>query len=180
MDADEALSPDLIRSIREARDKGLTGAYACDRLTNYCGTWVRHGGWYPDTKVRLFPKDGARWEGAHVHEVLRLADTRTPTRLQGDLLHYSYYSVADHKERIERYSSLHAQAMFEAGKRAGIVKIWLSPIVKFIQGYVFQLGLLDGMAGWNIAWFSARAVHLKYVKLQALSRGINSSKAYHP
>lgn len=180
MDADEALSPELSASLRAAQGKGLDGAYACDRLTNYCGTWVHHGGWYPDTKVRLFPKDGATWEGAHVHEVLRLADPRPPTRLKGDLLHYSYYTIADHKERIERYSSLHAQAMYEAGKRAGFIKVWLSPIVKFIQGFLLQLGALDGKAGWNIAWYSARAVHLKYLKLQALSRGTDRSGTYHP
>lgn len=180
MDADEALSPELASSIRSARENGSKGAYAFDRLTNYCGTWVRHGGWYPDTKVRLFPKDGARWEGAHVHEVLRLKDAGKPVRLVGNLLHYSYHTIADHKERIERYSTLHARSMFEQGKHAGVVKIWVSPVVKFIQGYVLQVGFLDGMAGLNIAWYSARAVHLKYVKLHRLHQDGDRSKAYHP
>ena len=72
MDADEALSPELTTSLLNATKSGLHGAYQVDRLTNYCGTWVKHGGWYPDAKVRLFPKDRTRWAGTHVHETLEL------------------------------------------------------------------------------------------------------------
>ena len=168
MDADEALSPALKESIRAHTNSGLNGAYRCNRLTNYCGTWVRHGGWYPDAKVRLFPKEGTRWEGSHVHEELRLAPGMKVTQLDGDILHYSYNSVADHMARLQRYSDLHAQKMLIAGKRGGAIKRYLSPVVKFIQTYFFQLGILDGIAGWRIATYSAYGVHLKYAKLQVL------------
>ncbi len=171
LDADEELSPALRSSILAAKRQGFRGAYSMHRLTNYCGTWVRHGGWYPDTKVRLFDRRSARWAGAHVHETLELAPGTTVTLLEGDLLHYSYPSIADHLERIERYSDLHARKLMASGKSAGPVKLWGSPIAKFLQGYVLQLGLLDGRAGWDIAWLSARAVHLKYAKLNALRRG---------
>ncbi len=170
MDADEALSPKLKEEISAHKEKGLFGAYRIPRLTNYCGTWVRHGGWYPDTKVRLFPRNAATWAGTHVHESLVLEDSLLITDLNGDLLHYSYHTLADHRERIERYSTLHAQRMFAAGRKAGFVKLQLSPIVKFVQGYFFQLGFLDGRAGYNIARFSARAVRMKYQKLNALQR----------
>lgn len=171
VDADEAPSPDLAASIIRAKSAGLQGAYSFNRLTNYCGTWVRHGGWYPDVKVRLFHKDAARWEGEHVHEVLRLDPGLGVTHLKGDLLHWSYRDVADHLQRIERYSDLHARKLHEAGRRGGAVKRWLSPVAKFIQGYLLQLGFLDGMAGLRIAWYSAHAVRLKYVKLQRLHAG---------
>lgn len=170
MDADEGLSPELAASIRAARQKGLSGAYSVARLTNYCGTWVRHGGWYPDTKIRLFPKRAGRWEGEHVHEELSL-DTGTPiTHLTGDLLHWSYTSLEDHKDRIQRYSDLHARKLFAARKQAGPIKRWLSPVAKFVQGYLLQAGFMDGAAGWNIARLSAWSVYLKYDKLRALYR----------
>jgi glycosyltransferase involved in cell wall biosynthesis len=171
MDADEGLSPELTRSLLASKQAGLHGAYQFNRLTNYCGTWVRHGGWYPDAKVRLFPRDKARWEGDHVHEVLRLDRDVPITHLAGDLLHWSYHTLDDHARRIERYSDLHARKLFEAGRRAGPVKRWLSPVIKFVQGYVLQLGFLDGAAGWNIARYSAQAVRLKYEKLERLNRG---------
>lgn len=170
LDADEELSPELERSMRQAFVEGLNGAYSMDRLTNYCGTWVRHGGWYPDNKVRIFHRDRARWEGSHVHETLALDPGTVIHRLQGDLLHYSYPTIASHRERIERYSDLHARKLFASGKHAGPVKRYLSPVAKFISGYFFQLGLLDGRAGFDIARLSARAVHLKYAKLEQLWR----------
>lgn len=168
VDADEVPSPELAASIRNAAASGLHGAYGMHRLTNYCGTWVRHGGWYPDTKTRLFPKGRARWTGDHVHEVLELADGTPQHLLVGDLLHYSYPTLAAHRACIERYSDLHAQALHKAGRRAGPIKRWLSPVAKFLQGYVLQAGFLDGTAGWHIATLSARAVWLKYAKLHAL------------
>ena len=105
-----------------------------------------------------------------MHETLGLEKGLPITLVKGDLLHYSYVSVQDHEARIQRYSELHAKKFFAAGKRAGFVKLWLSPIAKFLQGYVFQLGILDGWAGWKIAALSAKAVHLKYDKLNRLYR----------
>jgi glycosyltransferase involved in cell wall biosynthesis len=171
LDADEELSGPLRASITSALAKGLSGAYTMHRLTNYCGQWVRHGGWYPDTKVRIFHRDQARWEGSHVHETIALAEGTPVHHLQGDLLHYSYPTLASHAERIERYSTLHAQKLFATGKRASLVKRWLSPVAKFISSYLVQAGVLDGRAGWHIARLSAKAVYLKYAKLHALHHG---------
>lgn len=169
MDADEALSPELKDSLLEVIKAGPKGAFRFKRLTNYCGSWVRHGGWYPDSKIRLFTKQGTYWEGEHVHETLVLPPGTAVIDLDGDLLHYSYPTVASHEERIARYSTLHAAGLHARGKKAGIVKRWLSPVAKFVQGYIVQLGLLDGWAGWKIATLSARAVYLKYHKLHALN-----------
>jgi len=168
MDADEAISAELRAALMDATKKGLAGAYRFNRLTNYCGTWVRHGGWYPDAKVRLFPKVGTSWQGEHVHEELQLAPETIVHQLDGDLLHYSYPTVSSHEQRIERYSDLHARKLLAAGKRPGLLKRTLSPVVKFFQGYVLRLGFLDGKAGYTIARLSARAVRLKYAKLQRL------------
>jgi glycosyltransferase involved in cell wall biosynthesis len=170
MDADEELSPKLKELLQEECRKGLKGAYRFPRLTNYCGTWVRHGGWYPDAKVRLFSREKARWVGEHVHEELQLDPVVPIIDLKADLLHYSYHTTGDHLERIERYSTLHARKMFEKGRKPTWVKRFLSPIAKFIQGYLFQGGFLDGRAGLDIARYSARAVRMKYEKLDALHR----------
>ena len=169
LDADEALSPELTNSLLAVIKAGPKGAYRFKRLTNYCGSWVHHGGWYPDAKIRLFAKQGTYWEGEHVHETLVLPPGTPVTDLEGDLLHYSYPTVASHEERIERYSTLHAAGLHARGKKAGPVKRWLSPVAKFVQGYLFQLGLLDGWAGWKIATLRARDVYLKYHKLHALN-----------
>ncbi|MCB0790733.1 MAG: glycosyltransferase family 2 protein [Flavobacteriales bacterium] len=171
LDADEVLGDELTADILRQKATGLHGAYRLKRLTNYCGQWVRHGGWYPDAKVRLFPKQGVRWEGDHVHEILALPSGTAITDLKGDLLHFSYRSVDDHRDRIDRYSTLHAKALFAKGRGGGPVKRLLAPLVKFAQGYILQGGFRDGWAGWTIAVMSSRAVRLKYEKLDALRRG---------
>ncbi len=170
LDADEVISDELRQSILNQKDT-LSGAYQFNRLTNYAGKWIKHCGWYPDTKIRLFPKGKARWEGDFVHETLVIDTELEIKHLQGDLFHYSYHSVSDHKIRIEKYSDLHAQKMYSEGKKAGLFKILFSPIAKFLNDYIFKAGFLDGKTGFTICMLSAKAVKLKYLKLKKMSRG---------
>lgn len=170
LDADEALSEQLRHSILEAKQNGLIGAYSMARLTNYCGTWIRHGGWYPDIKVRLFPKKDAHWKGEHVHETLQLDSGVATTLLKGDLLHYSFYSVEQHERQAEHFASLAAKALHARNKRSSLLRILFSPLSRFVQGYLFRGGFLDGAAGFTIARISARAKRLKYTELARLNR----------
>ncbi len=165
LDADEVLSEELCTSILDVKSN-LNGAYSFNRLTNYGGKWVHYCGWYPDAKVRLFPKTKAQWVGDFVHETLELDDGLQVQHLDGDLLHYSYKNKEDHLKRIEKYSELHAQKMLTEGKSSGIFKLVLSPFAKFVNDYFFKLGFLDGKTGFTICRLSAYAVYKKYQKLQ--------------
>lgn len=169
IDADEVLSDELKKSI-ENIDK-LNGAYQFNRMTNYCGTWIKHCGWYPDIKLRIFNKNEIFWEGDFVHETLAIPSNININFLQGDLFHYSYHTIEDHYSQIEKYSTLHAQKMLTANKKATFIKLYISPLFKFIRTYFLQLGFLDGIAGFKISLISARAVKLKYHKLKALNNG---------
>lgn len=169
LDADEALSPELEQEILDEKAAGFQGTYSVNRLTNYCGKWIRHSGWFPDIKPRLFPKKGSWWDGEYVHEVL----VHPPSKEQvfsGVLEHYSYYSYLDHRQRADRYSRLTAQKFFHAGKKAGILKPWLSAIGRFIAMYFLKKGFLDGWMGFKIAQISAQSNVLKYKELRRLHR----------
>lgn len=169
LDADEEVTDELAHAILKEKEN-LKGAFAFNRLTNYCGFWIKHCGWYPDTKVRLFPKEKAKWQGDFVHEELILASNVSVKLLNGNLNHYSYYTEEEHRQRIEKYSDLHAQKMFAEGKKADFVKLYLSPIFKFVKTYFLQLGVMDGYHGYIISVLSAKAVYLKYKKLKALQK----------
>ena len=168
LDADEVLSPTLQNSIAKAKDSFDADGYTLNRLTNYAGKWVRHSGWYPDRKLRLFDRRKGRWEGLLIHEELKMDEDAKIDHLEGDLLHYSFNSVEEHKRQSEKFTTLGAQADFQKGKKAPFYKIWLGPVVKFIQSYIFRLGFLDGKTGFTICWLSAAATHHKYVKLKQL------------
>lgn len=170
LDADEALSDELKRSILEIKSKPLEGCYSFNRLTNYCGHWIRHSGWYPDTKTRLFNKKKCKWKGT-VHETLVCASEKK-IFLKGDILHYSYYTIKEHFKQTERYSATAAQLLFDEGKRANVLKVFVSPVFKFIKSYFLKLGFLDGKSGIIISAISAWYVYLKWNKVKILERQV--------
>lgn len=170
IDADEALSEELAKSILKEKENGFSGVYIVNRKTNYCGTWINHSGWYPDYKVRIFPKSETKWVGEYVHEELEFSAPQNEQLLQGDLHHYSYYDYADHRARADKYSLLTAQKMHVKGKKAGILKPYISALGRFISMYLIKLGFLDGHAGWKIATISAQSNILKYKELRRLNK----------
>ena len=168
IDADEAVSDDLKASISKIKQSNEANAYEFNRLTNYCGSWVKHCGWYPDTKVRIFPKS-VEWEG-DIHESLNL-DGVNIQFIKGDLYHYSYYDQKEHRARADKYSALTARKMFDMGKSCGPLKPFMSGMAKFISIYLLKLGFLDGRAGWHIARISGASNVFKYKELRRLNNG---------
>lgn len=168
IDADEVVSEKLFTSIKAVKENFLADGYTMNRMTNYAGKWIRHSGWYPDIKLRLFDRRKGAWTGLLIHEKFELYEHRNIEHLKGDLLHYSFYSVEEHRKQSEKFTSLGAQADYEKGKKAPFYKIWASPVVKFVKDYLFNLGFLDGKEGFVICWISAGASHTKYQKLKNL------------
>jgi glycosyltransferase involved in cell wall biosynthesis len=145
-------------------------AYSMNRRTNYCGQWIAHSGWYPDRKVRLFDRRLAQWGGRNPHDRVVLSAGVREAHLEGDLLHYSYYTVAEHWSRARRYADIAAQAMLEEGRRATWAHLLLSPATKWLRNYVFKLGFLDGRAGWTICRIAAVETYWKYLRLYRLRK----------
>lgn len=162
IDADEELSEELRASILKVKSEGGNRNFSFNRKTNYCGQWINHSGWYPDRKFRLFDKRECHWEGT-IHEQLTmpLGGVR---HLKGDLLHYSYSTITEHIQRMDRYSTLSALELREKGVKPSLFRIIFSPSFKFFSFYVTQLGFLDGVAGIVISSVSAYGTFLKYVK----------------
>lgn len=168
LDADEALSELLTASILQVKKNWDADGYTFNRLTNYCGKWIRHCGWYPDRKLRLFDARKGRWTGLNPHDVLIMKDNSVVKHLKGDLLHYSYYTIDEHYRQAEHFSTLSAEAKFEKGKKASLIKVRISPVVKFLKCFLLQRGFLDGSTGWRICTISAKESYQKYRKLRLL------------
>lgn len=164
LDADEALSEALQKEIIAEKEK-LQGVYAFNRLTNYCGKWIYHCGWFPDWKVRLFNRKEANWEGEFVHEKLVFKSEIKIKKFKSKLFHYSYYQISEHWQRINRYTDLEAQNLFNRNKKANFFTLVFSPLVKFIKIYFFQKGFLDGYFGLIICVLTAYGRFLRYAKL---------------
>jgi glycosyltransferase involved in cell wall biosynthesis len=170
LDADEALSPQLRASIQEVKANWNFDAYSFNRLTSYCGQWIKHCGWYPDKKIRLWHRKKGRWKGVNPHDRLIMENNSVIHHLKGDLLHYSYPSIKDNIAQINRFSDIAATAAYKKGKKAHMITdIILNPPATFMKKYIIQLGILDGFYGFVISVLSAFARFAKYVKLHDLN-----------
>lgn len=170
LDADEALDETLRQSIARAKVNWDRDGYSMNRKANYCGRWIRHSGWYPDVKLRLFDRRKARWGGVNPHDKIEMRAGATTAHLSGDILHYSYYSVTEHVERARKYAKIAAEALYKEGKKSEWWRTAFSPVFKFIRNYLFKLGFLDGAAGYTICRISAMETYWKYENLRALNR----------
>jgi len=170
LDADEALSEKLRTSILHVKDNMKDDAYQFNRMTNYCGKWIRHSGWYPDRKLRLADKRLAQWTGINPHDKLEVKPGSSIHHLKGDLLHYSYYSISQHAAQANNFSDITANMLYARGKRSSIFNILFNPLIKFVRDYFINLGFLDGYYGFVICKISAYATFLKYIKLRQLRR----------
>lgn len=171
LDADEALSNELRDAILMIKHTPEANGYQMNRLTNYCGHWVKYCGWYPDTKVRLIRKGFAEWRGVNPHDRLDMLDNANVVHLKGDILHYSYYSVEDHLKQIEYFGNIAAKELFSRGKTSGWMLIVVKVVAQFIKSYFLKLGMLDGPTGLTISRLSAYATYRKYYKLMQLNKG---------
>jgi glycosyltransferase involved in cell wall biosynthesis len=168
LDADERVSKPLLASILAVLDAPAAQAYSMSRCNRFMGSWLRHGEGYPDWSLRLFDRRHARWSDDPVHE--KVLTAAPVMRIAGDLLHDSAETLAGYLDKQNRYTSMQAEALFKAGKRAGLAQLLLSPVLRFLKFYFLRLGFLDGTAGLvHIAIGCCNSFH-KYAKLMALER----------
>lgn len=170
LDADEALSEELRKSILAVKNDRKADGYSMNRLTNYCGKWVRHCGWYPDRKLRLWDSSKGSWGGINPHDRYEMDAGAVTAVLNGDILHYSYYTRDDHHRQVEKFTNIASEALFAKGKKISIAGMYLRAAAKFLGMYVFRLGFLDGATGFIICRISAHATYLKYEKLRHLHK----------
>jgi glycosyltransferase involved in cell wall biosynthesis len=180
LDADEVLTPELQREIRQllACEHGTApgyDAYWIPRLNLVFGRWVRHGGFYPDRKLRLFRRGAARLNVAHgPHST---PDFKGPKgKLKHDLLHYAYPSFNQYLEHMNRYSSEIAKLLYKKGRVSNSLPVLLwnavaNPAATFIYNYFFRLGFLDGREGLLLHLNHSVYIHWKFIKAWRLGQG---------
>lgn len=167
VDADEVISPVLQQSFLNIKGKETHAAYQFSFLTNYCGHWIKHCGWYPSPKCRYWDKTRGSMTADKVHEGWQLNNpTDSIGNLKGDILHYSFPTISAHLKKIEHYSENGARFDVARGKKVSILKLLLGPKISFIRDYIFRGGFLDGYYGYVVCKNSAFAAYAKYVKIR--------------
>jgi glycosyltransferase involved in cell wall biosynthesis len=179
MDADERVSPDLAREIRQVVAQGVDVAYEMPRLTQFCGHWIHHCGWTPDYVLRLFKRDAAQFSDDLVHERVLLR-RGVPGRLTSPLLHYSYPTPSHYWRKLEHYSQAWAQQRFAKGQKTSMTRAGLAGVVAFLRSYFFRLGFLDGAMGFAVCTMQAQAAFGKYFALYCMNQKNDISSTLPP
>jgi len=174
LDADERVPPELAAEITAtlAQEPAARG-YRVPRVTFHLGRWIRTTDWYPDDQLRLYDRRAAEWGGRYVHEGVIVKGP--VARLRHELQHYAYRDIAEHLETIEHYTTLAAQQMFDAGRRATFFDVTVQPAFAFFRNYILKRGVLDGATGLIISRMNAYYVYLKFAKLRELQRHVLAS-----
>ena len=169
IDADEELTPALAEEIIALKTQAPQfDAWTMPRLARYLGRWIRHSGWYPDRKVRLYHRDRAAWHGDYVHESVQVSGATG--HLNSDLLHFTCDSIAQHLRTLDRYTSLAAQQLAASGKPIPLYRLLIDPPWTFLRSYFLQRGFLDGTHGFLIAVMAGFYTFTKYSKARDLPR----------
>lgn len=155
-------------SAHDVTHSSLVGFYLC-RKNFFLSRWIKHGGFWPDPKLRLFRRGSGLFENRAVHEDVRI-NGHTKRIPRGTLLHHSYPALSDYIDHMNRYSSLGADMVVARGKvRFSFINIVLRPVFTFIYNYFFRLGFVDGREGLLLHLYHAVYVSWKYAKAWELS-----------
>jgi hypothetical protein len=138
------------------------------RVALYLGRWIRATDWYPDPQIRLFDRRQGGWEGALVHESVRVRGR--VGSLAGELEHHPYADISDHLRKIDLYTTLWARQALASGRRAGPVAMAGSSLWAFVRNYVLKRGFTLGSAGLTISTLNAYYTYVKLAKLEELAR----------
>ena len=163
LDCDERLSDELQRSILAVKERlDDADAYCMSRKTFYVYRWLNHC-WYPDVKTRLFNRSTSHWGGTNPHDHIVTSGDNI-VRLAGDIHHYSFDSISDHLQTIDKFTEIGAEELIRKNKRFNL----LSPLTHaswiFIKLYLVKRGFMDGFAGLTVSVLSYMHVYIKYSK----------------
>lgn len=167
LDADERVSADLQNEILQLPEEGPKG-YRIPRRTRFLNQWIDHTSWSPDYQLRLFDRHFGRWHGGRIHETVRVEGR--VTELKNPLLHYSYGSIDDFLERLQRYSRLAAEDCYERGVRARWHHLLGHPAAAFCKSYFLKRGFQDGLAGLSVSVLAGISVFFRYLKVLEMER----------
>lgn len=168
LDADERISEKLKAAIIAEFKSPKFLVYQMPRCNRFMGRWLRHGEGYPDFNIRLFNRQAANWSNDLVHEHVV---TSSPIGvLQGDIMHDTAETIANYLEKQNRYTTLQAEAMYKKGKVPSVVKVVLSPWVRFFKMYVIRRGWQDGFPGFVHITIGCLNSFFKYVKAREFAK----------
>ena len=163
IDSDEEVTAELQAAISALPEEPTEAAFAVNRLSRFLGKWVKHCGWHPEYVVRLFDQQRAGFNDKHVHEAIETLGS--VGRLSGLMKHYTYETMEQYLEKLNRYTTLAAEQMHAEGRSTNLWQAATRAHATYWRMYILQGGIFDGATGVILCLASGFSVLAKYVKL---------------
>ncbi len=164
IDADETLSPELVKELANAALDDSRVLYEVLRQNFMLGKHVRYSGWGSDWLPRFYHRKHHHYNDANVHEkILRRADSKVQ-RFRAPIRHAAVREMGSLLIKIERYTAIRAA---DASSFLPVPVIYLKSLWAFFRVYIVYAGFLDGWRGLVIAWYEATGVFFKYMRAVA-------------
>lgn len=170
IDADEQVTPQLRAEIETVLQTPHADGFEIPRLSSYCGREMKHGGWYPDYVLRLFKRELGHFSPELVHE--RIYVDGTIAQLTQPLLHEAFINAEEVLHKLNNYSGLGAQRLYDAGKKTSLLEAILKGLWTFFRTYFLKAAILDGQQGLMLAISNAEGAYYKYLKLLELNKAL--------
>lgn len=172
LDADERVTEPLKEEILALLEKGPEAdGYAIARKSHFLGYWVRHCGWYPDYRsMQLFHRSKGRYTEVLNDDHLELAAGGRKATLRAPMLHYTYRSLDQFLDKMQRYTTLKARQMVRDGRRFRAHQLLTHPLFTFLKMYLLRQGFRDGLIGLMLSGLYTYYTFVKYAKLWELTR----------
>ncbi len=175
LDADERVTRELAEEIRLIlMTEPIHKAYSVPIRTYIGKRWIRHGGWYPAPKVRLFDRNNFRYEDAEVHPVALI--NGTCGHLKNDIIHYSYRDFHEFFSSLNNQTTLEARKWFRERRKIGFLKMYRKFVDRFLKAYILKQGFRDGFLGLMAAYANGMYQVMSYAKYWEMLRNESSEK----
>lgn len=199
LDADECMTQELDREIREAVSKDEKSAFLLANKLIFMGRWIKRSSMYPYYQARLLKVGESRFVQTGHGQTLGTTRRGVGT-LREPYLHYNFSKgITDWITRHNRYSTDEASrigaqkgscfaAMKNAicgrtpqekqqGRKRLADTVPFRPVVRFGYLYLWRLGFLDGVAGFHYCMLMA--IYDYFIRLKCRESRLEGSRGLH-
>jgi glycosyltransferase involved in cell wall biosynthesis len=167
LDADERITPELKNEIINLNPDHIAG-YKIRRKNFLLDKEIISCGWGNDYQLRLFLKERTDLTDRLVHEGFTV--NGKIGQLEQTMLHYTFSSFTDYLNKINYYTSLKAEELFERKGKVGGWTIFSHTISAFFLFFINRGGFKDGVYGLIISLLHSVSTMMNYIKLWELQK----------
>lgn len=173
LDADEVLSPEIIKEIKTLKDDGKTDAYYIKIKDMYPGDIKPQLFSKKYNLIRLYNKNKGEMPDDLTHDRIVMQKNTKTKQLKGLVYHYSYLTIEHTLDKFNAYTTELVNTAYATGKKYSAARLMIELPYQFIRYYFLKRCFLQGIFGFvmavNCAYFRFLKI-AKYIERERLDK----------